>query len=212
MPDFAVAKHGIDSSGRGIYATAFMWQWWLAVCAELGFTPTITQGAFMGRAGGGADSSEGYHDGAGTFDLRVWDLTAAQVDEVIRVLRSNGAAAYLRSMQHGGFKDPHIHFVLGADSPLSPGAASQWRTYLAGGDGLASGGRDYHPRPAPLVVAPPAELMEADMPLSDEDLKKIDDIVKARVEAAFAKEQRNGKTLRENVLAIAAKVGVKAKP
>lgn len=153
MPDFTVARRGTDSSGRGIYATAFMWDWWQRVVDELGFTPTITQGAFMERAGGGAVDSAGYHDGAGTFDLRVWDLTDPQVSETIRTLRADGAAAWLRNVAHGGFTDPHIHFVLGADRPLSSGAALQWREYLIGRDGM--GGPDYHPRPHPLVTTPP---------------------------------------------------------
>lgn len=209
MPDFTVAKRGTDSSGRAIFATDYMWSWWEAVCAELGFTPTITQGAFMARAGGGADASAGYHDGGGTFDLRVWDLTASQVEQAVRTLRACGAAAWLRNVQHGGFEDPHIHFVLGSDSPLSPGAAWQWLAYLNGGDGLSGGTRDYHPRPTPLVVEPPADLMEETMKPEDWDRMRV--IIREEINAGFAKEQKNGKTLRENVLAIAAKVGVKAR-
>lgn len=171
MPDFTVTKRGQDSSGRDLYATAYMWVWWDAICRELGFTPTITQGAFMGRSGGGAAASAGYHDGAGTFDLRVWNLTDAQVAKTIRVLRANGAAAWLRNVAHGGFTDPHIHFVLGSDRPLSSGANSQWLTYLDGGDGLSGGGRDYHPRPTPLALEPPDSLMEEDV--TPEQIDKI---------------------------------------
>ena len=163
MPDFTVARRGTDTSGRGIYATTYMWDWWLAVLQHPDLQPFvdkifITQGAFMGMAGGGAVDSQGYHDGGGTFDLRVWNLTAAEIRTLIRVLRESGAAAWLRNEQHGGFTDPHIHFVLGTDHQLSVGAASQWEDYKAGRDGLASDGPDYHPRPNPLVLTPPEEM------------------------------------------------------
>ena len=149
-----VQAHGLDSSGRPIYATDYMWAWWLGVVDRLGFTPTIVQGAFMTRVdGGGADASAGYHDAAGCLDLRVWDLTEDQVARTIRELRRSGAAAWVRDQRHG--MDPHIHLVLGGDSPLADGAAWQWEQYLAGRDGLSSGGRDYQYRPDPLITEPP---------------------------------------------------------
>lgn len=167
---YAVVRMGTDSSGRPILVTAYMAAWWEQVCAVLGFTPTITQGAFMVRVGGGATGSAGVHDGAGCLDLRVWDLTPAQVDQTIRVLREHGAGAWRRNVQHGGFDDPHIHFVLGSDRPLSSGAVRQWAAYVAGRDGLASSGPDYEFRPDPLVLIPPEE---DDMPLTDEDAAKV---------------------------------------
>ena len=183
MPNFTVERRGTDSSGRGIFATAYMWAWWLRVLAHPNVAPfaakiVITQGAFMTLAGGGADDSSGYHDGAGTFDLRVWNLTAEPVDTLIRVLREMGAAAWLRNPEHGGFEDPHIHFVLGTDSPLSLGAASQWEDYKAGLDGLADDGPDYHLRPNPLVLTPPEEDV-----LNDADKQWIADQIKAAVSA-----------------------------
>lgn len=153
MPDFTVHQYGTDSSGRPVLMTAYMADWFEAVVAELGFRPTIVQGAFMSRVpGGGADASAGYHDLAGCLDLRVWDLTPTQQQTVIRVTRKHAAASWLRDQTHGGF-DPHIHLVLGTDSPLSSGAAYQWHDYINGGDGM--GGRDYLPRPVPLVLTPP---------------------------------------------------------
>jgi hypothetical protein len=182
VPDFTVARRGTDSSNRGIFATAYMWQWWEGACAELGFTPTITQGAFMTRNGGGASASAGYHDQGGTFDLRVWDLTDSQVEQTIRTLRRSGAAAWLRDQRHGGFSDPHIHLVLGTDAPLAPGASWQWLNYISGGDGI--GGRDYHWRPTPIVTEPPDALMEDDMAFRDwpkEDQTALVDAVAAAV-------------------------------
>lgn len=100
--------------------------------------------------------------------------------------------------------------------------ATEIHRILAEVDDVVRWGGDYSSTPdamhfeinadAAAVARVADRLRGEDMPLSDEDLQKIDDIVKARVEAAFAKEQKNGKTLRENVLAIAAKLGVKAKP
>jgi hypothetical protein len=182
-----------------------MWRWWEAVCRELGFTPTITQGAFMVRNGGGASASAGYHDAGGCFDLRVWDLTESQVDQTIRTLRRSGAAAWLRNPQHGGFSDPHIHLVLGTDAPLAQGASYQWLNYLGQGDGM--GGRDYHWRPSPLVDEPPASLLEDDM--KPEDFDAIRKIVKEEVNTALAKEQANGRSLKQNVLAICRALKIK---
>jgi hypothetical protein len=133
-----------------------MWGWWQSVCDELGFTPVVTQGAFMTRAGGGASASAGYHDQGGCFDLRVWDRTLPEVSQIIRVTRRRGAASWVRDAQRGGM-DPHIHLVLGTDRPLASGAAWQWNEYIEGNDGLAGRGSDYHERPRPLVLTPPQE-------------------------------------------------------
>lgn len=153
MGKWTVTRRATDSSGRGIYASNYMWDWWRGVVTGLGFEPTITQGAWMTLNGGGASASAGYHDGGGCFDLRVRDLSDEQVRATLRALRAHGAAAWLRNPQHGGFTDPHIHLVLGTDADLDDGAYYQWRDYINGGDGM--GGSDYHPRPHPLVTKPP---------------------------------------------------------
>lgn len=152
-PNFTVKRYGTDTSGRDIFLTAFMHQWWEGVVKELGFRPTIVQGAFMVRDGGGATDSAGYHDAGGCMDVRVWDLTAAQQGKLVRTVRRRGGAGWIRDEQHGGM-DSHFHITLGGDQPLSPGAKVSWASYLAGGDGLAGGGRDYHWRPDPLVTVP----------------------------------------------------------
>ena len=181
MPDFTVRKRGVDSSGRGIYATDYMWDWWQGVLAALDFTPTVVQGAFMVRNGGGATESAGYHDAGGCFDVRTWNLTANQLETLVRTLRQHGAAAWRRDAHHGGM-DPHLHFVLGTDVPLARGAASQWQAYIQGRDGLASNGPDYEWRPDPLVLEPG----DADMPLSDVDLAKIRAVVHEEVNGILA--------------------------
>lgn len=163
-----VKPRGIDSSGRVILATDRMWSWWKQVVADLGFTPTVVQGSFMSRVpGGGAADSAGYHDLGGCFDLRTWDLTPRQRERLVRTLREWGAAAWRRDQRHG--MEPHLHFVFGADRPLTKGAAAQWNAYLSGRDGLASNGPDYEWRPEPLVLRPP----EDDMPFTEEQLLAI---------------------------------------
>lgn len=178
VPDFTVKQYGTDTSGRPIFMTAFMADWWEAVVRELGFRPTIVQGAWMVRAGGGATESAGYHDGGGCLDIRTWDRTQTQVEAIIRATRWTGAGSWVRDKtpRRGGM-DPHIHLVLGSDDGLSGGAAWQWLNYINGGDGLSSGGRDYHPRPNPLVTEPP----EDDMPLTDEDVQRVARAVRAEL-------------------------------
>lgn len=200
MPDFTVHQYGTDTSGRPVFMTAFMAEWWEAIVNDLGFRPTIVQGAFMARLGGGAAASAGYHDAGGCIDLRVWDLTATQQQAVIRATRWGGAGSWIRDAQHGGM-DPHLHLVLGTDAPLAPGASWQWLAYLNGGDGLSGGGRDYHPRPTPLVIEPPADLMEDAM--KDEDWTKLRDIVREEAEAAVERlletKLGNGVTVQQNL-------------
>jgi hypothetical protein len=139
------------------------------VVADLEWRPDIVQGAFMSRVpGGGAAASAGYHDLAGCLDIRIYGVVREYQRDIIRTLREHGAAAWRRDATHGGM-DPHIHFVLGTDYPLTPGAAAQWRAYIDGRDGLADNGPDYEFRPDPLVLTPP----EDDVPLTDEDAAKI---------------------------------------
>lgn len=157
MTDFTVTQHGIDSSGRAILASAYMWDVWEAVVEDLGFRPVITQGSWMSRVpGGGAENSEGYHDKGGPFDLRVWDRTPDERRAMVRVLREHGCAAWRRYKSQGMDED-HLHFVCGTDRDLSPGAAAQWQAYINGRDGLAGNGPDYEWRPTPLVLTPPED-------------------------------------------------------
>lgn len=155
MAETTVVRVGTDSSGRPILMSRKMRRWWRRVCRRLGFTPVITQGAWMSKAGGGAAASAGYHDGGGCLDLRVRDRTDAEVKRMVEVLRLMGAAAWLRNETHGGFSDPHIHLVFGSDRGLAAGARRQWAAYIDNKDGLAFNGADYHWRPSPLVLTPP---------------------------------------------------------
>lgn len=166
MPDFTVIRVGSDTSGRDLFMTRYAWSVWLAVLATPAVAPfadriVIVQGAFMARAGGGATASAGYHDLAGCWDIRTWNLTKAEVDILIRELRKAAIAAWRRDLTwlHGGM-DPHIHVTMGADKPLTSGALASWNGYLHGTNGLASGRPDYEWRPSPLVKTPPASLFK----------------------------------------------------
>lgn len=166
MSEATVVRTGTDPNGRPIYVTRYMRRWWKRVVTRLGFTPTIVQGAWMVKAGGGAADSAGYHDGGGCLDLRVWDLTADQQQRLVRLLRDMGAAAWIRDKAHGGM-DPHIHLILGSDRGLSGGARAQWDDYINGFDGLASKSLDYHWRPNPLVTTPPPSAWKARAAVQD---------------------------------------------
>lgn len=166
MTDATAVRVGSDPDGRPIYMTRYQRRWWRRVCIRLGFTPTIVQGAWMVKAGGGAASSAGYHDGGGCLDIRVWDLSAAQQQRLVKVVRDMGAGGWIRDREHGGM-DPHFHLVLGSDAGLSAGAQAQWIDYMNGFDGLATRGPDYHWRPNPLVKTPPPSARKARQAVQD---------------------------------------------
>lgn len=200
MSDAEIVQVGTDSSGRKILMTRRMQSWWAGVVAQFGYAPTITQGAWMAQAGGGAAASAGYHDGGGCLDLRVRDLRPGEATRLIRVLRARGAAAWLRDEAHGGFRDPHIHLVLGSDHGLTTGARWQWSEYLAGRSGLASRGADYHWRPDPIVTTPPREDW-FDMATKDELAQVVRAVVREEIDRALNKRQGNDRTVLGNIRA-----------
>jgi len=177
-----VIRYGTDSSGRPILMTEYMRDVWEALLRMPEVKPfaseiVIVQGAFMTRVGGGASASAGYHDLGGCLDIRVWNLSSAKLEAFIRASRKIGFPFWLRDARHGGM-DSHAHGVLGTDTPLAGGAGYQWSEYIAGHDGLASRGRDYHWRPIPVVLRPPAELMQEDDMFENEDRKLLREIAK----------------------------------
>lgn len=147
-----VLTRGVDSSGRPLHATRQQWQHFDRVNAECGGILVIVQGAFRARDGGGASASAGTHDQAGCIDIRTWNLSADLRTRMLRAARDpaivGGAAAWYRTPAQGF--DEHSHWLLGGDSPMHPDAAQQWRDYLAGRNGLASGAPDDFWRPDPI--------------------------------------------------------------
>lgn len=161
---FEVRQRGVDSSGRPILATDLYWQVWQAVLDRPRVAPfahlvTIVQGAFMTRVGGGASASAGYHDLGGCIDTRTWNLTSGQESVLLWEGALCGLIGWKRDAAHGGM-DEHTHWIGGWDQPLASGADYQWRQALAGRDGLASNGPDYHPRPPGWPHFPPASTLE----------------------------------------------------
>jgi hypothetical protein len=173
MSDAEVINVGVDSGGRPLLMTRYMWAWWQGVLRHLDFKPTIVQGAWMSRNGGGASASEGFHNFGGCLDLRTWDRTLEQQLQLIRVLRLGGAAAWRRTTAQGF--DEHIHLVLGSDPGIGANAAQQWRNYLDGDAGLDGPQRDNEWRPDPIVTTPPRDYMEEDWfeMASKEDLRDV---------------------------------------
>lgn len=181
MPDFTVARRGTDSSGRPILATAFFWRVWQAILSDPRVEPfahlvTVVQGAFMARLGGGAVASAGYHDLAGCWDVRTWNLTLRQQFILWTVAWEYGLCFWKRDMAHGGM-DEHGHAIGGWDKPLAGGAAYQWTQAQNGRDGFASNGPDYMKRPdTPLPKFPPAHLLREDYLMTDTARAQLNEI------------------------------------
>jgi len=148
---YEVRKYGTDSSGRDILMNRRMKAAFDVACRKVGVTPTIVQGAYMRRVGGGADQSAGTHDQGGCIDTRTWDITRRQRRRLIRAGRSVGWAVWFRNERHGGF-DEHCHWVLLGDTDATDDAKWQMNEYRAGRDGLATRGRDYHWRPRQIPL------------------------------------------------------------
>jgi hypothetical protein len=145
---YEVVELGTDTSGRTVLVNRRMKAAYDAVRAELGFEPTILQGAYMNRVGG-ADSRSGYHDGGGCIDTRALAPDSDQERRLIRVARGVGWAVWRRDATHGGLYE-HLHWVLLGDAQAAPSAIWQMAEYRAGRDGLDTQGADYHWRPDPI--------------------------------------------------------------
>lgn len=183
-PGFTVRRRGTDSSGRGIYATDFLWAVWQAILARPRVRPfawkiTVVQGGFMYLNGGGASASEGFHNQGGCWDVRTWNLTVTERNILFWEAALVGAMYfwYRDYPWYRGGMAPHGHAIAGWDRPLDSGAAGQWRSVLAGGNGLAVGGSDYERRPSPKPTYPSRDLWEDPMADYAELLNRLDDKV-----------------------------------
>lgn len=161
---------GKDLDGRDIVMTRRMAAAFKMVVLELGWQPTIVQGAFMAVVGGAAKDSGHVHDGAGALDIFAKDVAASRVKKMIRAARKVGWGAWLRDKEHGNFDYTHLHWVLiGETVGAHSSTIAQMDNYLAGGDGF--GNEDYHPRPQPIPVFDYAAYVaevENDLRLDDE--------------------------------------------
>lgn len=101
----------------------------------------VTQGSYNA---GGVAASAGTHDGGGSVDVSVRDLSTTQRWETVRAMRRVGFAAWLRTASQGPWPD-HIHAIAVGDTDLSSGARNQVADYYVGRNGLASHAGDNTP-------------------------------------------------------------------
>lgn len=106
---------------------------------KAGVNFTITQGSYNP---GGVGASAGTHDGGGSVDISVSNISNKTA--AVKALREVGFAAWARTTAQG-FDAPHIHAVAVNDTDLAPGAAKQVGDYFVGKNGLASGAKDDGP-------------------------------------------------------------------
>lgn len=183
--DWTVARRGTDTSGRGIFASAFFWFVWLRMLADPRLDAfrariVVVQGPWMVRNGGGADASAGYHDRGGCIDVRTWNLTLAEQALLWEVAAEYGFWFWKRDAapEHGGM-DEHGHGVAGWDNDCATGAVIQWGQARNGRDGLARNGPDYVVRRGPLVLFPPDRLLQEDDMFDDQARAQLDRIEKS---------------------------------
>lgn len=136
----------------GQMLTARVWDLIDFISETIGKPLQVVQGGFKdsdGQPGDGANASSGTHSVGDVFDVDDSNLTEAEVELVIWLLRYWNGCAWYRSPEHGWtLTGSHAHCVM-RDSfyGLSPGAQQQVRSYDAGRDGLGLNNEDYHPRP-----------------------------------------------------------------
>lgn len=168
---------------------------------------------------GGAVTSGGTHATGGADDTypldRIKDVTA-----YVWLSRQMGADATFERPYNwdsrGGVR--HVHRVL-RGCPHNGPARYQIDAVDAGYNGLGSGGRganDDGPRPLSgrtwrEGIAWAKQQEEDDMALSDDDKKWLEATIATKVGEAFKAELGNGRTIRDNIRAIAVACGVKPK-
>lgn len=192
MNQFEVIQRGFDSSGRSLKNTRFKWAAFDRINGRMGGVLVIVQGAFRGSAG--ADASAGTHNEGGCNDVRRWNLTNTQADQVIDIANDIGEIWWERTTAQGF--DPHFHNLLPNDRPLHPDAAAQVVYFGRGENGLASHGADTHSRPHPF----PTFTFEEDDMFEDADRKKLDTLLQV-VRTGFTNERTRDQAERERELA-----------
>lgn len=110
---------------------------------KLGFALYCYQGSYNT----GVQQSGGTHDGGGAIDLSIRPLNSStnRAEDIVRVLRQHGFAAWWRKPWQGDWSD-HIHAVECGNRMLASNARWQVDEYRAGRSGLASRGADDGPR------------------------------------------------------------------
>jgi hypothetical protein len=130
-----LSRHGFADGGivQHFAAGGIVDSMTAAALARAGISQSlITQGSYSNGS-----LSAGTHTGGGVIDLAADPSNQAGM---VAALRAAGFAAWFRTPSEGFAY--HIHAVLMNDPDLSPQAAAQVQSYLAGGNGLANGGPD----------------------------------------------------------------------
>lgn len=119
---------------------------------KLPWTVQVSQGSYcIFDKAGCASASAGTHDGGGSIDVRVKDLSTTERWRTVQALRQVGFAAWLRtSGQCGGCWSAHIHAVAIADTDMWQRDGKytnrdQVADYFVGRNGLSGHGLDDTP-------------------------------------------------------------------
>lgn len=182
-----LVRVGTETDGDPAMLAPLAAAWWTrfvqVVRLELGIELEIIQ------ARGTYDGSGGTHADGYAIDIRTWRFTTRLVLAIVAIARRYGASAtWYRTTVGSG---PHIHLVV--DMTGIAWTASHYQTVAvrAGYDGLGAGGRarkDPHPAPPRWInaregIARMTTYLEENMPLSPDDLKRISDLIDARLQA-----------------------------
>jgi hypothetical protein len=108
----------------------------------LGRNLVLDQGSYNP---GGDPTSAGTHDGGGVVDVNVKGMNAGTRTKIVRVMRTVGFAAWVRSPAQGDWPW-HIHAAAISDTDLSSQAQHQIGDYYLGLNGLAGRGKDDGPK------------------------------------------------------------------
>lgn len=113
---------------------------------KAGFTFGIAQGSYNT----GVSASAGTHDGGGTVDFSIRNMSEHRLETMLNALKDAGFAAWHRTIDQG-FDSPHVHAVAIGCKDLAPIAARQVTSFDANKDGLKSNKPDKTYRPDPKV-------------------------------------------------------------
>jgi hypothetical protein len=100
-------------------------------------TITPTQGSYSSSVG----ASAGTHSGGGAVDVHAAGLPAADIEQIVKVMRQVGFAAWHRLPSQGNWPE-HIHAIAVGCPDLSAAAAHQVTALRNGLNGLANGHKD----------------------------------------------------------------------
>ena len=150
----------------------------------------ITQGSYNTSV----SQSAGTHSGGGAVDIRAIGRSDSEREEIVRMLRWVGFAAWLRTPSQGDWPY-HVHAIAVGCPDLSSGARNQVTSYKNGRNGLANNGPDTFTRAyvdwtwERYAKTYPNLLTEDE--LSAQDVKDINAYIEARLKAYIGWDAKN---------------------